>query len=134
MGRKVGAVLLGTIVAFLVIAAVQMVSAIFYPVPEGLMKDKAAMAAHIARLPVTAFLFVLAAYALGTVAGVATATRVGRSVVPGYIVGALLLIATLVNLTMFPHPAWFWVASIAVVAGATFGMTRTAPPAVAQAA
>src|SRR5687768_15710144 len=126
MGRKIAAVVLGTIVAFAVIAIIQTISVIFfYPLPEGVtMRDKAAMEAHIKGLPIGAFIFVLVAYAVGTVAGVAAATRFARSAGPGYVVGALLLIASLVNLASFWHPSWFWVASIAIVAGATYGMTR----------
>jgi hypothetical protein len=69
---------------------------------------------------------VLAAYALGTVAGVLTATRLGRSAVPGYIVGLFLLAGSVLNLWTYAHPLWFAVANIAIVIGATYGLTRGA--------
>lgn len=124
MGRKIGATILGFVVAFVLISLVHLVSARFYPVPEGLMQDKEAMNRHIASLPIGAFIFVLVAYAIGTVGGVMAATRVGRSPVPGYIVGALLLAGSFFNLMTYEHPAWFWVANIAIVIGATYGLTR----------
>jgi hypothetical protein len=126
MARTIGAILLGAIVAFLLIAAVHAVSAQVYPVPEGLMQDKEGMARHIASLPIGAFLFVLAAYLIGTVGGVATAVRVGRAKFPGYAVGALLICGSLANLLMFPHPVWFAVANLAIVIAATYLMTRGA--------
>ena len=125
VGRSVLAILAGTIVAGLLISAVEAVSSMLFPLPPGLdLHDYEAMRQHIDTLPVGAFLFVLAAWAIGSFGGSWVATRLaGRAkLVHGLIVGGLFLLAGVMNLLMIPHPAWMWAGGIlTLVAPSYFG-------------
>jgi hypothetical protein len=46
-----------------------------------------------------------------------------RGQVHGFFVGALLLGASVANMLMLPHPAWFWFAAVAVLAAGTYAGT-----------
>src|SRR5262245_42848382 len=97
--RSVLAVLAGAVVAFVLIAAIEILGGKIYPLPAD-ADDPEEMAAAMARAPVGAFLLVLLGWAVGTVGGAWTAARVaGRShLLHGIAVGALLLCAAVVNL------------------------------------
>jgi len=71
----------------------------------------------MSQLPLGAFLFILAAFGLGTFLGSWIATRLGpgRRVVHGYVVAGLVLAAAVANMIMLPHPVWFWAAAGAVI-------------------
>jgi hypothetical protein len=115
--RSVLAVLGGAAVAFILIAAVELLGHRIYPLPADLdVNDPEALAGAMAKAPIGALLLVLLAWAVGTVAGAWVAARLsGRShVLHGVIVGALLFAAAMANLLSFPHPIWFWIAAIAL--------------------
>lgn len=115
--RSILAVIVGMLVAFVIIALVQVVGMRVYPPPPGMdPRDPASIKAAMANLPLGALLFVLVAYAAGSVAGGWVAARFaphGR-LMHAMIVGAILLGAGIMNMTMIPHPGWFWAASIAI--------------------
>jgi hypothetical protein len=120
VGRSVLAVLAGLIAGSVLIAAIEGVSSLIYPLPSGLdPNDYDALRRYVDELPVGAFLFVLAAWAVGSFAGGWIAARLaGRAALAhGLIVGVFFLAAGLVNLLMIPHPVWMWVGGIAVLAG-----------------
>jgi len=112
---RAGRIVLCCLAAMVVIAAIQLVSSLVYPLPAGLeLRDQEALARHIATLPMGAFLFVLASYLLGTVLGT---WLVGwwsprESPANSLIVGFILLLAGASNLFTIPHPVWFAVASV----------------------
>jgi hypothetical protein len=114
MLRKLGAVLLGAIVGYVIVSAIEMVNLMLFKPPAGLsFQDPVAMKAYVASLPETAFILVVVAWLVGAFVGVRIATRVGRSRVPGLIVGLLMIGATVSNFFQFPHPIWAIVAAIA---------------------
>lgn len=127
--RSILAVLLGLVVGFLVVVAIELVSHRLYPLPAGIdPSDAEALAAAVAQMPLGAFLLLLAAWLGGTLLGSWIASRVGRGYVPGIVVGALFLIAGIANLLMIPHPVWFWAAAVVVFIVATFLGTRLGAP------
>ncbi len=132
IGRSVLAVLAGAIVAGLLIAAVESVSSAIYPLPPGIdLHDHEAMRRHIDQLPIGAFLFVLGAWAIGSFGGSWVAARLaGRArIVHGLVVGALFLLAGVLNMLLIPHPWWMWVGGIAALAGCSYlGARLGAPP------
>lgn len=122
--RRVAPVVLGLFVAFALIVAAQLLGKLLYPPPPGLdPRDPVALAAFMSRVPTGMFLLVLLGWGLGTAAGTWTATRVGTPL-RGWTVGALLLALGVSNLMALPHPAWFWVATLAVFPLAAFAGTR----------
>ncbi len=115
--RSILAVLAGVLAAFVVIGLVQAIGVRVYPPPPGLdPRDTETFKAAVAQMPRGALLFVLLAYAAGSVAGGWVAARfIPRAkLMHGMIVGAFLLGAGVVNMSMIPHPGWFWVSAIAI--------------------
>jgi hypothetical protein len=129
VGGSVLAILVGAIAAGVLITAVEAVSSAIFPLPPGLdLHDHEAMRQHIDRLPIGAFLFVLAAWAIGTFGGAWVAARLANRarLVHGLIVGALFLLAGVLNMLMIPHPVWMWVGGILVLAVGSYLGARLA--------
>jgi hypothetical protein len=127
--RSAGAVAAGLVAAVVVIAGMETLSSAVYPLPAGMDPyDREALAAHISQLPFGAFLFVLAAWGVGTSLGVWIATRLGpgRRAVHGYVVAGLVLAASVTNMIMLPHPLWFWAAAVVVIGVAGHSGARLA--------
>ncbi len=125
-GRSAVAVIAGTVLAVLLIAAIQKLGHMVYPVPSGIdWSDADRVREYIAGLPPGALLFVLAAYGIGTLAGAFLAARLSTRapVVHASIVTALMLASGIGNLVAIPHPAWFAAATVIVfiVAGIAGG-------------
>lgn len=118
MGKNIVAVIAGIVVAVLVVMGIQWLGHVVYPMPEGLdINDADAMSEHIAGLPLGAFMFVLASYALGALAGGLLASKLAassRMLMAGIVIG-LILVATLVTLVQIAHPLWFSMAAVGVV-------------------
>jgi hypothetical protein len=115
--RSILAVVGGMLVAFVLIAIVQLIGMRIYPPPTGVdMTDRESLKAAMAQVPLGALLCVLVAYAAGSVAGGWVAARFAPSgkMRHAMILAALLIGAGLTNLLTIPHPVWFWVASNAI--------------------
>ncbi len=123
--------LAGLIVGSVLIAAIETISSLVCPLPPGLdPNDYEALRKHVDQLPVGAFLFVLAAWAVGSFAGGWVASRLaGRAaLVHGLMVTSLFLAAGLMNLLMIPHPVWMWIGGIVVLAGGGYLGARLGRP------
>ena len=115
--RSILAVVVGMLVAFVIIALVQTVGMRVYPPPAGMdPSNPESIKAAMAQLPLGALLFVLLAYAAGSVAGGWTAARFAPKsrMMHAMIVGAILLGAGIMNMMTIPHPGWFWASAIAI--------------------
>jgi hypothetical protein len=127
MLRKIGGVLLGLVVAFALVQLSEMlVHRLYPPLPGTNMNDFSEVKKFVAALPLTALLIVLSGWLMGTLAGTFAAARVGRSPVPAYILGAILLAAGIANAIIIPQPVWFSVVSFVIyitmsLAGARIG-------------
>ena len=122
MIRQVLAVLLGVVTAFALVALVEWMGHMMYPVPEGLdVNDPVEMARYIRDLPAGAFVFVLGAWGVGTLAGgwVACVVMKDKPLLYASIVGIAVLIGAAINVFTIPHPVWFTIAGIGVIAFAT---------------
>ena len=119
MGRSILGFLAGAAVAMVVIAAVEGVSSLMHPMPEGLsMSDTEGMREFVSTLPTSAFVMVVLAWSLGALAGGWLAGKIaGRSSgIHGLAVGLLLVLGAVVNLVMLPHPGGVWAAGIVLPA------------------
>lgn len=117
MLRSIGAIIVGLAVGVVVVTGVEALSSTFYPLPPGVdPTDPEALKPYLAQFPLGAFLFVLAAWGLGSFLGAWLATRLGpgRHRAHGLSVGVLLLAAGVANMLMLPHPVWFWVAALVI--------------------
>jgi hypothetical protein len=122
MLRRILAVLVGLVVAFGTVALVEWFGHQVYPPPPDLDFTNAVMIkAYISTLPLGAFLFVLLAWFSGTLAGGMVACRIAQSnpVIFASIIGAMMLVATIANLMMIPHPTWFSITAIVLIAAGT---------------
>ena len=116
--RNVLALLGAALVAMVLIACIQAVGGKLYPPPPGLdFNDKAAVARFAATLPLPAFLIILVSYLVGVTVGAWLACRISVTEKrrQGVMIGALFVVASIMNLASLPHPAWFWVANLAIV-------------------
>lgn len=114
MLRKLGAIVLGAIAGYLIVMSIEMLNLVLFKPPANMnFSDSAALRSWIESLPQTAFILILVAWLVGALVGVWIATRVGRSPIPGIVVGLLLLGATISNFFRFPHPVWVMVAAVA---------------------
>jgi hypothetical protein len=119
--RRVGAVIVGMIVAFLLVAGAEGIAHKTYPPPPGTnMQDMAQVKAFVATLPLSVLLIVLTGWLIATFVATWLAARIAGTPMPGYIVGALLLCAGIANAFIIPQPVWFSIASIVIYLGATW--------------
>jgi hypothetical protein len=106
-GRSVAATIAGLAAGVVVIVAVEMLGHAIFPLPEGLDgRDPAQMKVLLERMPAAALAFVVGGWCLGVFAGSFVAGLVSRAMVPGMIVGVLLLAATISMFFYAPHPPW----------------------------
>jgi hypothetical protein len=107
MMRGVLGVVVGFIVAFVCVQAAEMLTHQLYPFPPGAdMRDMATIKRFVATLPLQALALVLGGWFAGTLLGTFVAAKIGRSRVPAYILGALLLCAGIFNSFVIPQPVW----------------------------
>ena len=125
MGRNILAGVAGVVIAMLLVWLVEKIGHAVYPPPADLdFSDAEAMRAYLATLPLGALLFVAAAWFIGTLAGTCAACARGtaKPMKFAFVIGGLMLAATITNLAMIPHPMWFSVLGIAgVLVGAWLG-------------
>jgi hypothetical protein len=125
VARRIGGVIAGLAIAWLLVLGAEALVHVLYPPPAGAnMQDMETMKRFVATLPVAAMLMVLLGWAVGTLAGTYAATRIGWSPVPGWVVGALLFAGGIANASMIPQPAWLTAASLVVFVVMTWLGTR----------
>lgn len=112
MGKRLLSVVAGLAVAFLLIMVMEKISSSVYPISPNVKVetlDRTDFAEIIKNMPIGAFLFILAGYALGSFGGgltaalIATENRVRSSL----IVGAVVMLGGVMNVILIPHPMWF---------------------------
>ena len=122
MLRKISAVLLGLVSAFAVVMLIEWLSHQVYPPPPGMdFNNPEQLRLYTSNLPLGAYLFVLLGWLAGTLAGglVACWLAQEKPAVFASIIGFVMLVATVTNLAMIPHPTWFSIAGIVVIAAGT---------------
>ena len=137
--RNVLACVAGVLLGFVTVTITDMIVHRLYPLPPGVdPKDPAALSAAISGMPTMTFVLLVLGWALAAAVGAYAAARLAtRSPMAcGLTVAGILLLATLANLRMLPHPTWMWGAAIILLplAGwlaAKKGSQRAAPAAAA---
>ncbi len=127
--RRIGAVVAGLAIAIAIVMTTEMIPHKLYPpVPGTNMDDFTQVKAYVARLPMTALVIVLAGWLVATIAGASIAAGIGRSRVPAYVVGALLLAGGIMNALVIPQPVWFSAVSLVIYIVGTMIGGRIAVP------
>ena len=125
MARNAIGVIVGLVVAFLVVAGIQSINYILYPIPDNIdQTDVDAMKTYVSTLPSLAFIVVIISHFLGaTVAGFVgskIADSHQRKISIG--LGVFLLSMGMINMFSIPHPVWFVILDFIVyIPGALFG-------------
>ena len=127
--RLVLALIAGIAAALITFMLIETVGHRLYPPPALNYSDTEALRAYVEGLPIGAKLIVLSAWLAGTIDGVFVAGLVNRARYG--LCGALVLAATLANLTMIPHPLWMAIATLAIPLPIAMGVARWRRPAVA---
>ncbi len=123
MVRKIAAAVLGIIVAGLIVAAIEALGHAVYPIPSDVdFNDPVQFGNYVLSLPIGAFLFLAGAWTSGTLGGGLLACFIARerSFVYSGIVGGFVLVATVANLIMIPHPMWFSISALIAIAIVTY--------------
>jgi hypothetical protein len=121
--------ILATIVGFIVASSTvylfeNVLGQSFFPLPEGANPMNLEwLKNNMASIPTGAKIFVIIAHFMGPIAGMFVAGLISKtSMIPAYIVGGIMLIATFFNIIMLPKELWFRIADgLFVLAGFYFG-------------
>jgi hypothetical protein len=112
--RSIVAVVLGLLVAFVLVIAVELFSAVVHPLPAGSGRTMEEMCRHVANYPQWVLAVVVPAWAVAAFVSTWTARRIGNPY-PAAIVGLFLLAALVFNISMLPYPIWFKIMNLAVI-------------------
>ncbi len=130
VARRSIALVVGATVASTLIAATEALGHAVYPIPAGLdVANLQQFEGYVQSLPVGALLFVAAAWAVGAFAGGMSAALVAGSHprLFAYLIGGLVLAATIANLISVPHPAWVVAVGITGIGLASIAAATLAP-------
>lgn len=123
MVRKIAATVLGIIVAGLIVAAFEALGHAAYPIPPDIdLGDPVRFRNYVQSLPFGAFLFLAGAWTSGTLGGGLLACFIAgeKPFLYSAIVGGFILVATVANLIMIPHPLWFSISALIAIAVVTY--------------
>jgi hypothetical protein len=109
MGRAIAAGVAGILVAFVVVAIVELIGHTIWPMTP----DPTSKKIDLNAVPVGALLAVLLAWIAGAFAGIITSARIvqANNPWPTRVVIVLFVSACLANAFVVPHPTWFLVAA-----------------------
>ncbi|HAA56951.1 MAG TPA: hypothetical protein DCE42_19450 [Myxococcales bacterium] len=127
MWRRILAGVLGVVMAFSTVAVIEAISHFIYPPPAKLdLNDMKQLQAFIKTLPVGAFVFVMVSWWLAILFGSVLAAVIAKENVKRYawIVGGFVLVASVMNVAMIPHPTWFLVVSMVGIVASTLLSVR----------
>ena len=130
MFRKFLGGIAGIVAAFSIIALVQTIGHTIYPTPEGLnVEDTEAFAAYVKSLPIGAFFPVLISYFAGSAGGTFAGGWIAGGSGRGFaaFIGGLVLVLTIVNLFIIPHPLWFSVLAVIGIPASAYAAGRFVP-------
>ena len=108
--KNVLATIVGFIVASLTVYIFEsLIGQNLFPLPEGANPmDMEWLKSNMNQIPIGSKLFVVLAHFFGIVIGMFVAAKISKkSMIPTYIVGALMLAATFFNIIMLPKELWF---------------------------
>lgn len=116
----------GVIAAFISMMFLEGLGHSMFPIPFEIdSKNIGAIASKLHLIPVQMYISVVVAHGLGLLIGLLIAKAIDKtSRISLYIIAGFFLIGTIANLTMIPHPMWFAVADVAMVALVGFLMIR----------
>ena len=108
----------GVIAAFISMMFLERLGHSLFPLPFKVDPNNiGALADKLHLIPVQMYISVVVAHGLGLLIGLLIAQAIDKTTkISLYIIAGFFLIGTIANLSMIPHPMWFAVADIAVIA------------------
>ena len=123
--KRILPVILGLVTGWIVIMILEGLNHQVYPPPANLdYTNQEAIAAFMQTLPTAAFILLLVSWMIGAFTGGLVGALVNKLAWKNtaIIVGAIMALGSIVNMTLIPHPTWLMiVASIGYVPMAYFG-------------
>jgi hypothetical protein len=109
--------ILGIAVSFIIVFLVEMISMNLFPIRMKIdPKNIEALRSMINNIPLPALITIIIGHGLGMFLGTFAANKVQpKSLTPMLMIFLLMLIATISNLAMIPHPIWFMIADVGIV-------------------
>jgi hypothetical protein len=112
--RTLVAIIAGLLVAFVLIVAVELFSAVVHPFPPDFGGTMEETCQHVARYPTWVLALVVPAWGVGAFVSAWTANKIGNRG-SAIFVGLLLLAAVVLNISMLPYPIWFKLVILLVI-------------------
>ena len=130
--KNVLATILGFIsAAFMVYVFETLIGQILFPLPEGANPmDMEWIKNNMNQIPMGSKIFVVIAHFIGIILGMLVAAKISKvSMIPSYIVGAIMLAATFFNIYVLPKELWFTLSDgilviLGFIIGKSFGMRQ----------
>lgn len=115
--KTVIATIAGIVTSFLVIMLTEMIGMKLFPMKTKIdPNDIEALRNLIQNIPLPALVTIIIGHGLGMFLGTVVGHKVEpKSMVPFLIVFLFMLISTISNLAMIPHPMWFMVSDVLIV-------------------
>ncbi len=109
----------GIIVAFLLIMFLEPIGHVLFPLPVKIdPTNLEEILANIHLIPTGAYICVILAHGLGLLGGLLLARSIDKNTLyPLFLISGLLLLGTVANLAMIPHPIWFSIADVGMNVG-----------------
>jgi len=130
--KNVLATILGFIsAAFMVYVFETLIGQSLFPLPEGANPmDLEWIKNNMNQIPMGSKIFVVIAHFIGIILGMLVATKISKvSMIPSYIVGAIMLAATFFNIYVLPKELWFTLSDgILVILGFIIGKSFAMKP------
>jgi hypothetical protein len=112
--RALAAVFAGLLLSFILVVAVELISDVVHPYPEGFSGTPDEMDRHVRRYPQWVLAVVVPLWAGAAFAGTWIAQGIGNRY-SSATVGLLLLAALAFNISMLPYPTWFKIVNLLVI-------------------
>ncbi|MDA8874589.1 hypothetical protein N9H78_02835 [Winogradskyella sp.] len=130
--KNVLATILGFIsAAFMVYVFETLIGQSLFPLPEGANPmDMEWIKNNMNQIPMGSKIFVVIAHFIGIILGMLVAAKISKvSMIPSYIVGAIMLAATFLNIYVLPKELWFTFSDgilviLGFIIGKSFGMKQ----------
>lgn len=125
--RTFFAAVLGIVVSFIIVFLVEMIGMNLFPIKMKVdPKNIQALRSMINNIPLPALITVIIGHGLGMFLGAFAAFKIQpKSMTPMLMIFLLMLIATISNLAMIPHPMWFMITDVSIVVLAALIAWRT---------
>ena len=111
--RAFGGIVAGLLIGFVVAIAFTIVSIVIHPLPAGFnAKSQADLSAYYMNAPFTALGVIVLGRFLGALAGGWTANAIALARWPAWVIGVVLSLYLLVEMSSIPHPQWMQITGL----------------------